>query len=267
MHNQTQDFYEKYFDQNSYDSFKYDVGAYCTRTAIRNQIIPKKGAVLEIGIGLMSLLEELQMFECFGIDIAEKTIEKTSKLFKEKNLRGHFLKANAEKLPFSDNTFDLIITSHVFEHLENDEQAFQEACRVLKPGGQLIIFVPGSLDGKAPIGEWETCRHYRNYNLQEMRRLEISSNHKLQLNDISYPHKMHNLIWNRAKHLVRWINYPLKKWLFRDNKGIESRPVFQYFFLPMIAALLDTLDQLTRNKETYLLGTKFNVLAIFKKVC
>lgn len=52
----------------------------------------------------------------------------------------------AESLPYPDNTFDVVHTSHVFEHLEDPLLAAKEAWRVLKPGGLLFIEVPNQLD-------------------------------------------------------------------------------------------------------------------------
>lgn len=44
----------------------------------------------------------------------------------------------AEELPYEDNTFDVVHTSHVFEHLEDPLKAAREAFRVLKPGGYFL---------------------------------------------------------------------------------------------------------------------------------
>lgn len=52
----------------------------------------------------------------------------------------------AEELPYPDQSFDVVHTSHVFEHLEDPLQAAREAYRVLKPGGLLFIEVPNQLD-------------------------------------------------------------------------------------------------------------------------
>lgn len=45
-------------------------------------------------------------------------------------------------LKFEENSFDIIICSHVLEHIPNDAKAMSEMFRVLKPGGWAIINVP-----------------------------------------------------------------------------------------------------------------------------
>jgi len=43
---------------------------------------------------------------------------------------------------FRDNIFDMILCSHVLEHVEDDRKAMSEMFRVLKPGGLLVVLVP-----------------------------------------------------------------------------------------------------------------------------
>jgi SAM-dependent methyltransferase len=45
-------------------------------------------------------------------------------------------------LSFKDNAFDVIICIHVFEHIDEDEQAMREVYRVLKPNGIALLDVP-----------------------------------------------------------------------------------------------------------------------------
>lgn len=49
---------------------------------------------------------------------------------------------NLQDLSFPPETFDLIITQDVLEHVECPEKAFSEIYRVLKPGGYLIFTIP-----------------------------------------------------------------------------------------------------------------------------
>jgi SAM-dependent methyltransferase len=52
------------------------------------------------------------------------------------------LPAYAEKLPFADNSFDLVFSIAVVEHVTNVEQTMREALRVVKPEGLVIMNVP-----------------------------------------------------------------------------------------------------------------------------
>jgi len=52
------------------------------------------------------------------------------------------LKINVESIHFPDQTFDLVICSHVLEHVPDDKKAMREILRVLKKGGSAILQVP-----------------------------------------------------------------------------------------------------------------------------
>lgn len=50
--------------------------------------------------------------------------------------------AASEHLPYPADTFDLVLSHEVLEHVDDDRRALEEILRTLQPGGRLIVFVP-----------------------------------------------------------------------------------------------------------------------------
>ena len=55
------------------------------------------------------------------------------------------LLAAGEHLPFADGTFDAVLLNEVIEHVRDDAATLREACRVARPGGNVVIFAPNRL--------------------------------------------------------------------------------------------------------------------------
>lgn len=47
-----------------------------------------------------------------------------------------------ENLPFADDSFDLILSNEVLEHVADDRACAAEMARVARPGGRIVIFAP-----------------------------------------------------------------------------------------------------------------------------
>lgn len=70
-------------------------------------------------------------------------------------LKSAIVRADATRLPFRSNSFQMIVSSHVLEHLENDRAAIAEFARTLRPGGQAVVMVPTRPDWRtAPTREF-----------------------------------------------------------------------------------------------------------------
>ena len=54
----------------------------------------------------------------------------------------HIINAAGENLPFPDNSFDLMLSHEVIEHVQDDRAAIIEMIRTLRPGGRVVIFCP-----------------------------------------------------------------------------------------------------------------------------
>lgn len=55
------------------------------------------------------------------------------------------VQGDGTRLPYPDETFDKIIASEVLEHVPDDQAAYDEFMRILKPGGTIAVTVPANL--------------------------------------------------------------------------------------------------------------------------
>ena len=96
------------------------------------------GKVFEIGVGLGAYLSRLA-------NDAEQAIGLDVELERSRAAHQHVdqvLCGVGEFLPFPENSFDLILSNEVLEHVQDDFKSVQEMVRTLKPGGRMILFCP-----------------------------------------------------------------------------------------------------------------------------
>lgn len=84
-----------------------------------------------------------------GVDISANAIS----LAKESYPQFSFKKADLEKLTFKDGDFDLVYSAYVLEHLNNPEKVIDEAIRVLRNDGYLVLIAPnyGAPNRASPV--------------------------------------------------------------------------------------------------------------------
>lgn len=100
-------------------------------------------AVLEIGVGLGADHEQFARGGAVltGVDITPRAVSRTAERFALMGLSSDIQVANAEQLPFADNSFDHVYSWGVLHHTPNTPKAIAEALRVLKPGGHYRIMI------------------------------------------------------------------------------------------------------------------------------
>lgn len=105
--------------------------------------IDTRSRLLELGCGNGCLTLELRKkgFDCYGIDISPTAIEWAKETAKENSRVINYNIGNVLKLPYSDKFFDIIIDGHCLHCIIDDDRElfFNEAHRVLKPGGIFLI--------------------------------------------------------------------------------------------------------------------------------
>jgi len=97
--------------------------------------------ILEIGFGSGQLLARMAKTggTCTGMEISRNAIDSFKKRYSQ---RVNLVLGALPNLPFHSAKFNLVVISHVLEHVQNDRKSFKEICRILKPEGRLILYVP-----------------------------------------------------------------------------------------------------------------------------
>jgi demethylmenaquinone methyltransferase / 2-methoxy-6-polyprenyl-1,4-benzoquinol methylase len=132
----------KYDFLNHFLSFGID---YSWRKRLVRMLAERKPvSVLDVATGTGDLaiaIAPLNPQKISGIDISEKMLEVARVKLAEKGLDKLITlrRADAEKIPFSDNSYDAITVAFGVRNYENLEKGLQEMKRVLKPGGVMLI--------------------------------------------------------------------------------------------------------------------------------
>ncbi|CAD6491909.1 MAG: Ubiquinone/menaquinone biosynthesis C-methyltransferase UbiE [Candidatus Argoarchaeum ethanivorans] len=125
--------YEDWFEKNEF-VFESEL------LAMRGQL-PKSNNGIEIGVGSGRFAIPL------GIKVGVDPSRKMGEIARKGGIE--VIDCVAENLPFDDSQFDFALMVTTICFVDDIEAAFEEAYRVLKPGGLLII---GFVDRKSPVG-------------------------------------------------------------------------------------------------------------------
>ncbi len=91
------------------------------------------GRTLDVGCGFKPYRKYFDVTEYIGmeIDISASRYDGSVDVFYSGN-----------EFPFPNHSFDHVLTFQVLEHVRNPSHFISEICRVLKPGGKLLLSVP-----------------------------------------------------------------------------------------------------------------------------
>ncbi len=97
-----------------------------------------RGSILENGCGVGMYVEQLSRLGGRVIGL-EYDSERASEAAQGSS---PIVNAACEDLPFNSESFDLILSHEVIEHVQDDRAAVEEMVRVLKPHGRIALFCP-----------------------------------------------------------------------------------------------------------------------------
>lgn len=106
--------------------------------------------VLEIGSGAGDIAYQLSEAgaQVTGVDFSARMVEVATRCYPDMIFR----QADAEQLPFEDNSFDVVVANFVVHHLARPEVVFREVRRVLKPRSRFVFVVWGAPEDQSSMG-------------------------------------------------------------------------------------------------------------------
>jgi ubiquinone/menaquinone biosynthesis C-methylase UbiE len=184
--------------------------------------IPENSKFLDIGCGAgysMKLAQTQKKCEVHGIDPDPNAHGVGRNWDNSKDFQSEFniVKGDATELPYPNNSFDVVYSSHVLEHIRDEAKALREMRRVVKGDGVIIIGVPtASMAIINMISQLLFLSHHRIMNFIFSRLgfssfPKISFKHLLFLQSHSFPEKT---IFYDLKH------YRVKNWTKTISKEL-----------------------------------------------
>lgn len=147
-------FYQEYDDRISDKRYNspYPLRKYITRSifnAILKYVESNDKKILDAGCGdgiaAVMIAKKYPQAEIVALDISKPNLERAKQRALDNRVNNIFFQqGDAENLPFPDNSFDLVISSQVLEHLPNFRKGLDEIYRVTKK--RAIITLPSALN-------------------------------------------------------------------------------------------------------------------------
>lgn len=164
------DFYSSYHDKIIDKRFasEYALRRYAHLEQYQSVVahVQSGQSVLDAGCGegVLSVMLAKKGARVVGCDLSEPNIARAKEYAKSEGVSVDFLVGDASKLPFPDKTFDVVVSSHVLEHLPDFDVGLRELFRVSK--GKAVVAVPTALNGLSFVqlgGGWFYLKGLRSF--------------------------------------------------------------------------------------------------------
>ena len=167
--------------------------------------------VLDYGCGPGFGSEILSRYakKVIAVDIRTKAINYAKSKYIKPNLSFQII-SSSKPLPFEDNYFDVIISSHVIEHIPNVSSYLNELNRILKVNGVLILSTPNRKFRLLPFQKPYNPYHLREYTPKSFKKEIKKIFQKVSIKGV-YGTKEITIIENKRKKALK---NPLKVYIY-----------------------------------------------------
>ncbi len=139
----TSEIYKGFLDAHNESYLRTYITLVTKYSSLENRILE-----LGCGNGLSAHLLNKQEHWVVGTDVSPFFLSDTAKWHNE-SLK--YIACDALELPFGDETFDVVCSNELIEHVPDVQQALSEMVRVVKKGGLVIIAGPNLLSPIMPL--------------------------------------------------------------------------------------------------------------------
>lgn len=127
----------------------------------QTDLLKPNNKILEIGCGIGSVVFELgkRGYDIIGSDISSEAIAYGRKKYGDVHLEVQ----PAEALPYEDESFDVVLSFDLFEHIARIDSHVSEVARVLRPGGYYLFQTPNKYSNVIYETLWTKSLKWRRY--------------------------------------------------------------------------------------------------------
>ena len=178
---------------------------------------------LGCGEGLLKYLGDKGYKNLSGFDLTDSIKEKSKYVYKI-NI------GNAENLPYHDNSFDLLVLDQFLEHVINPKEILEEAFRVTKLDGKIIIGIPNAAEYKKykmfPFFMFILREHIQHFDIHHISLLVDKIGYYIEeFEETTYPMQAMNM---PMSNLYIVLNKKKNKSQKRINKSILKKKINKY---------------------------------------
>lgn len=105
--------------------------------------------------------------EAHGVDVSSAAIDYATEKYRKDNLHFRTIEPGCP-LPYSDGSFDVVLSFQVIEHVLDDSGYIAEASRLLAPGGKLVVITPDRQNRLFPWQKPWNRWHLREYDINSL---------------------------------------------------------------------------------------------------
>jgi SAM-dependent methyltransferase len=146
----------------------------CDRTRLMMLYLQREAAVGSQRLDLLHVAPDLGLYLWLRRQASVNYCGTDLDSYRYRHISG-LKRADLTNLPFAAKSFDVVVCSHVLEHVPDDAAALREIRRVLRPGGEALLLAPFATDGggtredpsvtepaerERRFGQWDHVRLY-----------------------------------------------------------------------------------------------------------